>query len=145
MSLFAADWLIPDLEECRVTYTKNLVRVSVPSSEVKGHVALKQGDLSPDLAIELQEADGRSFNLEGWTNPRIYMRPAVAGALKIDAGAATVAGSGAVGVVVYAWDALDVDTPGGYILELEVTDPSGKPRRFPSDTYIPVKISPRLE
>jgi hypothetical protein len=50
-----------------------------------------------------------------------------------------------IGTIQYEWPADVTAAPGTYLLEVEVTMPGPKPRRYPTHGYVQVIVEPKLE
>lgn len=107
-------------------------------------VYLTQGNRSPALALTLQDAAG-AVSLAAAVAVRVRMWPEGGTALKVDAAAVPDPDQTAnKGKVTYAWQAIDVDTPGSFFLTAEVTWADGSTTMFPNDsTYFTVQIGRR--
>lgn len=105
---------------------------------------VKQGDagtFTPQSFLE--DGAGAAVNLAGAT-VRFVMRAHGADTAKV-AAAAEVVGDGSTGEVRYEWQAADLDTPGVYRAEWEVTYTGGAVETFPADGYITVVVVPDLD
>lgn len=102
---------------------------------------VKQGDAGSKITATLYGGDGQPANLTGAT-VRFLMR-APGGSLKVN-GTATLEDA-AGGVVSYTWAAADLDTPGTYDAEWEVTYAGGAKQTFPSDRYLRIVVLDDLD
>lgn len=91
----------------------------------------KKGDRAPALTLQALDLAGDPLDLTGATSPVFLMRLLGASANTVDRATATVVDA-ATGVVSYSFAAGDVDTPGTYRAEFEVTL-SGLPLTIPGD------------
>lgn len=100
---------------------------------------LKQGDLTPDLTIDCT-SNGVAPDFTAATSVQVVCRR--------EGGASPLftrsANGSAQGVVTYAWQAGDTDTPGRLLFEVVATWPGSEPQRFPSVSYLPVDIEASL-
>ena len=100
---------------------------------------LKKGDTRPELAITItDEATGSALNLTG-ASAKFSMKPEKGGTVKVNAAAANIYDAGN-GKVKYTWQAADVNTPGRFLAEFEITLSGGGIVTFPQDGYIEVNI-----
>lgn len=91
----------------------------------------KKGDRAPALTLQALDLAGDPLDLTGATSPVFLMRLLGASANTVDRATATVVDA-STGVVSYSFAAADVDTPGTYRAEFEVTL-SGLPLTIPGD------------
>lgn len=91
----------------------------------------------------LLDSAGNPVNLTG-ASVRFLMRSDEASTPKV-AAAAAIVGAATNGEVRYTWVVNDLDTPGVYRAEWEVTYAGGAKETFPADGYIPVVIRPDLD
>lgn len=91
----------------------------------------KKGDRAPALTLQALDLAGDPLDLTGATSPVFLMRLLGASANTVDRATATVVDA-STGVVSYSFGAADVDTPGTYRAEFEVTL-SGLPLTIPGD------------
>jgi hypothetical protein len=103
---------------------------------------VKQGDAGSKIRATLYGGDGQPADLTG-ASVRFLMRAPGATSLKVS-GTATVE-SAAAGVVSYTWQAQDLDTPGTYDAEWEVTYAGGAVQTFPSDRYLRIVVLDDLD
>lgn len=101
----------------------------------------KRGDQLPDYTATLQVGSGSAAEAIDLTNctVRFLMALQPSGSPKVDA-AATVDGTATDGNVRYAWEPTDLDTPGDYSVEWEITYASGKKLTVPSGGYDTIKV-----
>ncbi len=96
---------------------------------------LKQGDTKIPLSVVLSDANG-PVDLTDCT-VRLFMRPwdglsEGCGAIKVNAEATPDANQVTnMGLVIYEWEAADVDTPGKFANEWQVTFADGEVATFP--------------
>jgi len=104
------------------------------------HFQIEQGAQNPSLEATLTKGDGTPQDLTGgtvtWSMKRVRT-----GAVKVNAGAATIVGAQANGQVKYAWGGADTDTPGVYRGRFRVTGLAGGPAAFPTSGYIYVTVT----
>lgn len=110
-------------------------------------VVMKTGDRAPDLTRTLLDGDGNPADLQGAT-VRFLMRRRGSRLAKV-ASAATNAqvidgSDGSKGKVSYAWVAADVNEPGLFNAEWEVTFAGAKPETFPNGRYLSVLFTEGL-
>lgn len=98
---------------------------------------VKRGDAGTKIRATLLDRDGSPVDLTGCSVRFIMRAPSAAGA-KVDAPAAIE--DAAAGTVAYTWAASDLDTPGTYHAEWQVTFGAGAVQTFPSDQYLIVKV-----
>lgn len=104
---------------------------------------LKVGDTRPEVAITVtDEATGNALNLTGGS-ATFTMKAEKGGAVKVNAIAATIYDA-ANGKVKYTWLTANVDTPGRYLAEFEITLSGGGIVTFPQDGYIEINIQEAL-
>jgi hypothetical protein len=103
---------------------------------------VKQGDAGSKITATLYGGDGQPANLTGAT-VRFLMRAPRGKAPKVN-GVALVEDA-AAGVVSYTWQAQDLDAPGTYYAEWEVTYATGAKQTFPSDRYLRVVVLDDLD
>lgn len=100
---------------------------------------LKRGDLLPIITATLTDAAGAVVDLTGAAGVKFILRQVSADTAKVNAAAAVV--SAAAGEVSYTWVSADVDTPGVYYAEWQVTWTTGsKPQTYPNGGHQVVKI-----
>lgn len=96
---------------------------------------VKQNDTKEPLQATLKDQAG-VVTLTGAT-VRFHMRKRHSSAAKVDAAAVVVDAPN--GVVKYAWQAADLDTPGVYHGEFEVTFSDQTIQSFPNDGHIEIE------
>jgi hypothetical protein len=101
---------------------------------------IKQGDTQAPIAVALADATG-AFDLTG-SSVRFHMAPRFDTAITINGPA--VVTDAAAGTVRYDWQADDTATAGDYLIEWEVTLPSGDVATFPNDGFQLVRITRQL-
>lgn len=99
---------------------------------------IKRGDRLPTLQATFTDATGAAVDLTSATI-KFLMRPTDSATAKVNA-AASAQSPATDGVALYAWAAVDTDTPGDYAGEFEVTFASGKKATFPSTGYIAIRV-----
>lgn len=100
---------------------------------------LKTGDTGRVLAATLSYADGDPINLTG-CDVTFHMRPRLDTYASVSIEADIV--SAAAGTVtVGGWAEGDIDEPGAYLAEFEITDSSETVVTVPSHGYLAVTIS----
>jgi hypothetical protein len=109
---------------------------------------VKVGDTEPSIEQTLVGVDGNPTNLNG-CSVKFVMRPMPGGnAVIYDTANVDQSGDGSdgsLGKVSYDWKAGDLDTPGGYYAEWEVTFAGGTQREtFPNDGYVTVAVKADL-
>lgn len=105
---------------------------------------IKQSDLLPTLAVVLSDADG-PISLADVTSIAFSMRQ-VGGAVIIDQkeAAPDVDQDNNPGLCRYFWDTGDTDIAGLFNAEFKATWADDKPRRFPNDKNLTVKIGDKV-
>ncbi len=98
----------------------------------------KQNDRLPKFRGTLRDKNG-VVDVSAATSIKIFMRPYGGGTLKVNGSAVTTI-DGPNGLVEYAWAAVDVDTPGFYELEIQVTFGANGNETFPNDGFFAVEI-----
>lgn len=98
---------------------------------------VKRGDVGSKIRSTLVDRDGSPVDLTG-CSVRFIMRAPGASSAKVDAPA--VVEDAANGEVAYTWTASDLDTPGTYHAEWQVTFGGGAVQTFPSDQYLIIKV-----
>lgn len=103
-------------------------------------IEMTQANRLPSLHLQLRDASG-PIDLSSATVKWVMMD--AKGTNKTDA-AATIVAPASLGIVRYDWASADVDTPGRFYGQAEVTV-SGKAQNVPSDRHLLVEIleSPR--
>lgn len=91
----------------------------------------KKGDRAPALTLQALDLAGDPLDLTGATSPVFLMRLIGGSVNKINRAAATIVDA-STGVVSYSFAAADVDTPGTYRAEFEVSL-GGLPLTIPGD------------
>ncbi len=99
--------------------------------------SIKQHDRLPYYSVTLEAPAGTAVDLAG-ASVKFIMALEGSTTAKVNT-AATIDDSDA-GEVSYHWAAIDVDTPGLYRAEFEVTFASGIKRTFPGDGYLYVNV-----
>lgn len=103
---------------------------------------IKEGDTAPYLDATCRGSDGKVRNVTG-ALVRFHMTIPGAATMKVDAAGTVVDGPN--GVVRYALQSGDTDTPGKYHCEYEVTYPDGRVETFPNDDKpLVLIVSPQL-
>lgn len=101
----------------------------------------KRNDTGPPITItcldgtnpkDLTSATSAKF-LMGTINASGVSTAKVTGSMTFDADRTT-------GKVTYTWGATDLDTPGDYKVEVEVTFSNGEKQTYPSDSYLTVSV-----
>jgi hypothetical protein len=103
---------------------------------------IKRHDTAPVFTATLTDSAGAVVDLTGATAV-FHMRDESDSSLKIDSGAMTGPGGGALdatGVVEYPWVVGDTDRAGLFFAEVEVTYPSSRVQTFPVTGYDKVHI-----
>jgi hypothetical protein len=103
---------------------------------------IKRGDTQSPIRRTMLDANGAVVPLDAALSVRFIMRGLFAAALKVDSAAAFVEPR-STGTVEYQWVLADVDTPGEFLAEFEITWPPGK-QTFPNKSYITVEIGADL-
>ena len=101
---------------------------------------VKCNDTSPPISATLLQ-DGLPYDLTGAT-VNFHMRLNGAALAKVDSVVTIIDSTG--GIVEYDWQAGDLDTPGIYQLEWEVTNPDTSITTFPSSGYTTLKVEEDL-
>ena len=102
---------------------------------------IKSRDRLPPLRVQLIEDNGYPANLTDATVRFIMKRNPNASPV-VDAQATIL--DPLNGVVEYAWQAGDTDSPGMYVAEFEVTYPDGTIKTYPGYNYIYIRIAQDL-
>lgn len=103
---------------------------------------IKRNDLLPALeaVLSAKQADG-SLAVEDLTGKTVFfILYSTATGANVFRRAATVVGDATAGRVRYQWQTGDTGTAGRYKGEFEVLDGSSRPKTFPNDDYIPIRI-----
>lgn len=100
---------------------------------------IKRNDTKGMISCSLIEGDGSAADLSG-ASVKFMMRLEGRPSPKVNA-AAVVLGDPSQGVVSYQWLEGDTDRAGDYEAEWQVTYADGRVATFPSDGYIPVRIT----
>jgi len=103
---------------------------------------LKAHDRLPSIQAILSSG-GNPVDLTGATGVNFIMKAAQGNTVKVNAAAVVV--TPASGVVRYDWAVADVDTPGEYLAEWQVTWTGGKKQTFPTLSYHSVSILADLD
>lgn len=98
----------------------------------------KRRDRLPDLDVILDDSPGVPADLTS-TTVRFIMR-AIGSTVPKVAATANIIGAPTNGAVRYSWATNDLDTPGKYRGEFEVTYSGGKTRTFPAEGYIAIEV-----
>ena len=102
---------------------------------------MKRGDRLPAYTATLKDANG-AVDLTGATSAKFIMREQHTQAPKVNATCQITNAS--QGQIKYEWGATDTDTPGTYLVEIEV-DFGGKKMTFPNPGYNIVLIGEDLD
>ena len=104
------------------------------------------GSITPETV--LQDGDGNAVNINGGT-VRFLMRAPGAATAKVSEDAENLqegdGSDGSKGKVGYIWQEADLDTPGFYRAEYEVTFSDNSVQTFPVSEYISVWVRPDLD
>lgn len=103
---------------------------------------IKQGDTSPQLEVVLKDGEGNVVDL---TNHTLFFGMAETnGRLKVNSVATLISAS--AGNIRYEWAAGDTDTPGTYLAEFKIINPSGDVLSYPNSTekQIEVIVEPEI-
>ena len=103
---------------------------------------LKAHDRLPSIQ-SVQSSGGTPIDLTGATGVNFIMKATQGSTIKVNAAAIIV--TPLSGVVRYDWAVADVDTPGEYIAEWQVTWTGGKKQSFPTLTYHSISILADLD
>lgn len=103
---------------------------------------MTQGDLTPPIQATLLNELEQPVDLTAMTAVKFLMKRRD-GTIKVN-GNAVLVGPAVDSKVKYQWVALDVDTPGDYDGEFEVTWSDGSKTTFPNNGYILVRIKRQL-
>lgn len=113
---------------------------------------VKRGDVGKTITGQFLNADGSAINCTGNTSRKFFMRKRKAsggiGDTKIN-GATFSFSNETTGEFSYVFTALNLDTPGDYLAEFEVTLPGGVVVTIPtkddkSQTYIIIQVQQDL-
>lgn len=107
---------------------------------------IRENDRRESLVATLKDASGVAVDLSsGVSGVTFNMRSKKTNAVKI-AGAAASITTAASGIVTYAWEAGDTDTPGIYYGEFEVAFSTGaSPLTFPNRGDIVIEVTAENE
>lgn len=99
--------------------------------------AFAAGEIPPPFQHTFTDLDGGPLDVSAFSVQRMNIESVPAATSTLGAGVITMPGTGADGVVQYAWSADDMAVPGDYEAQLWVYEP-GTPYRFASDliTYM---------
>lgn len=101
---------------------------------------IRQNDTSPALTATLTDYNDNPINLN-LASVRIHLKD-LSGTIKVDA--ECTIDDAVAGIVSYAWDAADTDTPGTYYLEFEVTYSDASIETFPNKGNLSVVVTKEL-
>jgi hypothetical protein len=101
----------------------------------------KQNDFGTTVSRVLTDADGNPVDLSSAT-VKFRMQPITGGAVKVDADATVLAGTG--GTVTYTWGTANLDTPGVFLAEWQATYVGGTILTFPNGGYDRVLVTPDI-
>lgn len=101
---------------------------------------LKQGDLEPDIDVELADSDGAAIDLGAADT--VEMRALTPTGTTWQRAMTIVSSSG--GVVRYTWQAGDTDDAGVYRGEVVITWTGGEVQTFPADGCLFWTVNPTL-
>jgi hypothetical protein len=102
---------------------------------------IKQNDTSPSIEATLTNINGGAINIAS-ASVRFHMKNMSNNVLTVDQPATIV--NAANGIVRYAWQAADTQTPGMYNCEFEVTYSDNSIESFPNDDKIIVSIESEI-
>ena len=102
------------------------------------HFYIKQNDTRPAIIANLTDANDAAVNLTG-ASVKFHMRVDPAGAVKVNAGGATIEDAEA-GQVSYAWTTANTDTADDFEAEFQVTFAGGAVQTFPGRNWIAVHV-----
>lgn len=109
---------------------------------------VKKGDIGKTITGQFLNSDGSVINCTGNTSRKFFMRKGgpgkATGTVKIN-GATFTFTTAATGQFSYTFTQLDLDTPGNYVAEFEVTLPGGVVVTIPTkddktQTYITIQV-----
>jgi hypothetical protein len=103
-------------------------------------IYVKEGDAGSILGQTLKR-DGAAVNLTG-ASVRFVMSKSPTSTPKVDAAATIVDAS--AGKVRYTWQAADLNAPGRYIAEWQVTFSGGAIETYPVGGYLRIQVDPDL-
>jgi hypothetical protein len=103
-------------------------------------IYVKAGDAGSTLEQTLKR-DGSAVDLTG-ASVRFIMSESPTSTPKVDAAATIVDAS--AGKVRYTWQASDLDAPGRYIAEWQVTFAGGAIETYPIGGYLSIQVDPDL-
>jgi hypothetical protein len=104
-------------------------------------VVMKTGDTATVLTSTLRDGNGVVVNLTGAT-VKLNMRKAGSRLVKVSAAGTVV--TPLLGAVSYTWVAADVDEPGLFNAEWEVTFSGGAKETFPNGRYLKVLFTEQI-
>ncbi len=102
-------------------------------------VYAKENDTGSSFQKTLEDENGAAVDVTGAT-VRFTMTSALDGTVKISEAAATI-DDAVNGLVSYTWAAGDLDTPGDYFGEFEVTFSGGDVQTFPNDGHLKIRVT----
>lgn len=101
---------------------------------------IRQNDTSPALSATLTDYDDNPINLTG-ASVKIHVKD-LSGVSKVNA--SCVVTNAPEGLVSYAWNSSDTDTPGTYYLEFEVTYSDTSIETFPNKGNLSIVVTKEL-
>ncbi len=104
-------------------------------------VVMKTGDTATVLTSTLRDGNGVVVNLTG-ASVKLNMRKAGSRLAKVSAAGTIV--TPLLGAVSYTWIAADVDEPGLFHAEWEVTFSGGAKETFPNGRYLKVLFTEQI-
>lgn len=112
---------------------------------------IKTGDVGKVIRSTLRDEDYQATNLEQAAQVRFNMAEYRTGVTVVDAGAAidqtdiiSPEDGGTRGAVYYAFQEVDIDTPGIYSGEWEVTWNDGSVTTYPTPGYLKIRVTAGL-
>lgn len=101
----------------------------------------KRNDTGPPITITCLDGSNPK-DLTSATSAKFLMGTITANGVSTTktTGTMTFDADRTTGKVTYAWLATDLDTPGDYKVEVEVTFANGEKQTYPSDSYLTVSV-----
>lgn len=105
-------------------------------------IIVKQNDRAPEVAIQVTDGAGNPVDVTTATAIRFHMKNRWTGVVKVNAEAGIV--NGLTGDIKYVWAAADLNTPGYYVAEFQITFPGGQTLTVPNAENIEITVLPDI-